>query len=330
VGAKNTLDKNYLFLARGKGATVIAETLVTGVRPVAGGYEVITTRVRGIFKQEKIYTVKGVIFSGGVLGTVKLLSQCKDKGMLPHISDELGNYVRTNSEALIGVKSFDKTCDWNDQIAMTSGIYPDKTTHIEIVRYNKGSDVLLNLYTIMAGGGGRIPRVIRYLGNIARHPWQALKLLWPLGKAASISVLLVMQTDKNHLKLGYKKRWWRLGGKSINSEIPQGIERSPSYIPVANETAKRLAKKMTGIPLSSFPEVLLNMSTTAHILGGCCMGDSAQTGVVSDTGELFNYPNLYVADGSVVSANLGVNPSLTITALAEHIVSNIPAKENRV
>jgi cholesterol oxidase len=330
VGAKNTLDKNYLFLARGKGATVIAETLVTGVRPVAGGYEVITTRVRGIFKQEKIYTVKGVIFSGGVLGTVKLLSQCKDKGMLPQISDELGNYVRTNSEALIGVKSFDKTCDWNDQIAITSGIYPDKTTHIEIVRYNKGSDVLLNLYTIMAGGGGRIPRVIRYLGNIARHPWQALKLLWPLGKAASISVLLVMQTDKNHLKLGYKKRWWRLGGKSINSEIPQGIERSPSYIPVANETAKRLAKKMKGIPLSSFPEVLLNMSTTAHILGGCCMGDSAQTGVVSDTGELFNYPNLYVADGSVVSANLGVNPSLTITALAEHIVSNIPAKENRV
>jgi len=122
----------------------------------------------------------------------------------------------------------------------------------------------------MAGGGGSIPRVIRYLGNIARHPWQFLKLLWPLGKAASMSVLLVMQTDKNHLKLGYKKRWWRLGG--------------------------------------------------------CCMGDSAQTGVVSDKGELFNYPGLYVADGSVVSANLGVNLSLTITALSEHIMSKIPTK----
>ena len=215
VGAKNTLDKNYLFLARGKGAKVIAETLVTGVRPISDGYEVITTSIKGIFKKETVYRVKGVIFSGGVLGTVKLLSQCKDKGLLPHISEELGNFVRTNSEALIGVKSFDKTCDWNDQIAITSGIYPDKTTHIEIVRYNKGSDVLLNLYTIMAGGGGSIPRVIRYLGNIAKHPLQALKLLlWPLGKAASMSVLLVMQTDKNHLKLGYKKRWWRLGDKS--------------------------------------------------------------------------------------------------------------------
>ena len=330
VGAKNTLDKNYLFLARAKGATVIAETLVTGVRPVENGYEVITTKISGVFKKEKRYRVKGVIFSGGVLGTVKLLSQCKDKGLLPHISDELGNFVRTNSEALIGVQSFDKTCDWNDQIAITSGIYPDKTTHIEIVRYNKGSDVLLNLYTLMAGGGGSIPRVIRYLGNVIRHPLQFLKLLWPLGKAATISVLLVMQTDNNHLKLGYKKRWWRLGGKSINSEIPEGFKRSPSFIPVANETAKRLAKKMVGIPLSSFPEVLLNMSTTAHILGGCCMGDSARTGVVSDKGELFNYPGLYVADGSVVSANLGVNPSLTITALSEHIMSHIPDKGDRL
>ena len=328
VGAKNTLDKNYLFLAREKGVKIIAETLVTGVRPMAQGYEVTTTTTRGFIKKEKIYRVKGVIFSGGVLGTVKLLSQCKDAGLLPHISDELGNFVRTNSEALIGVQSFDKTSDWNDQIAITSGIYPYKTTHIEIVRYNKGSDVLLNLLTVMAGGGGSVPRVIRYLGNILRHPLQFAKLLWPLGKAASISVLLVMQTDKNHLKLGYKKRWWRLGGKSINSEIPEGFKRSPSYIPVANETAERLAKKMDGIPLSSFPEVLLDMSTTAHILGGCCMGDSAQTGVVSGKGELFGYPGLYVADGSVVSANLGVNPSLTITALSEHIMSNIPAMKD--
>ncbi|MBA3011564.1 MAG: GMC family oxidoreductase [Proteobacteria bacterium] len=327
VGAKNTLDKNYLFLARGRGAKIIPETLVTGVRKVTDGYEVITTNMTGFLKKQRIFRVKGVIFSGGVLGTVKLLSQCKDKGLLPLISEGLGNFVRTNSEALIGVKSNDKTCDWNDQIAITSGIYPDKTTHIEIVRYNKGSDVLLNLFTIMSGGGGNVPRVIRFLGNVARHPLGFLKLLWPLGKATSISVLLVMQTDKNHLKLGYKPRWWRLGGKSINSEVPEGFERSPSYIPVANETARRLAKKMDGIALSSFPEVLLNMSTTAHILGGCSMGKSALEGVVSDKGEVFNYPGLYVADGSVVSANLGVNPSLTITALSEHIMSKIPSKE---
>ena len=326
VGAKNTLDKNYLYLAVNEGAKIIPETTVTGVKSVFGGYEVITRNTTGFFKKEKRYRAKGVVFSGGVLGTVKLLSKCKDQGMLPDISDELGNFVRTNSEALIGVKSNDKTTNWNDQIAITSGIYPDDTTHIEIVRYNKGSDVLLNLLTIMSGGGGKIPRVMRFLGNIIKHPLRFIRLLWPLGKAATMSVLLVMQTDKNHLKLKYRPRWWRFGGKSLNSEIPKGFERSPSFIPVANETARILAKKMDGIPLSSFPEVVLNTSTTAHILGGCCMGDSPKDGVVSNKGELFNYPNLYVADGSVVSANLGVNPSLTITALSEHIMSKIAKK----
>ena len=326
VGAKNTLDKNYLYLARNLGAKIISETTVTGVKPVFGGYEVITKNTTGFFKKEKQYTAKSVIFSGGVLGTVNLLSKCKDEGLLPNISDELGNFVRTNSETLVGVKSNDKTTTWNDQIAITSGIYPDDTTHIEIVRYNKGSDLMLNLYTIMSEGGGKMPRFISFLGNIVKHPLRFIRLLWPLGKAVSISVLLVMQTDKNHLKLKYKPKWWRLGGKSINSEIPEGFERSPSFIPIANETARRLAKKMDGIPLSSFPEVILNTSTTAHILGGCCMGDSAKDGVVSNKGELFNYSNLYVADGSVVSANLGVNPSLTITALSEHIMSQIPNK----
>jgi len=326
VGAKNTLDKNYLYLAKDLGAKIIPETSVAGVRQVHGGYEVITKNTTGFFKKEKRYMAKGVVFSGGVLGTVKLLSECKDKGLLPNISDELGNFVRTNSEVLIGVKSNDKTTNWNDQIAITSGIYPDDATHIEIVRFNKGSDVLLNLLTIMSGGGGKIPRVIRFMGNIVKHPLRFIRLLWPLGKAASMSILLVMQTDRNHLKLKFKPRWWRFGGKSINSEIPKGFKRSPSFIPVANEAAIRLAKKMDGIPLSSFPEVVLNTSTTAHILGGCCMGDSKENGVVSNKGELFGYPNLYVADGSVVSANLGVNPSLTITALSEHIISKIPEK----
>ncbi|MCP3873053.1 MAG: GMC family oxidoreductase [Desulfobacteraceae bacterium] len=324
VGAKNTLDKNYLYLAKNIGAKIIPETTVTGVRQVHGGYEILTKSTTGFFKKEKIYKVKNVVFSGGVLGTVGLLKKCKDEGLLPNISDELGNFVRTNSETLIGVKSDDKDTNWNDQIAITSGIYPDDTTHIEIVRFNKGSDVFLNLLTIMADGGGKMPRWLRFIGNIIKHPLRFIKLLWPLGKAASVSLLLVMQTDKNHLKLTYRPRWWRFGNKSINSEVPDGSQRPPSYIPVANEAAKRLAKKMNGIPMSSYPELILNTSTTAHILGGCCMGDSPSNGVVTNKGELFNYPNLYVADGSVVSANLGVNPSLTITALSEHIMSYIP------
>jgi cholesterol oxidase len=327
VGAKNTLDKNYLYLARQLGVQIIAETTVTGVRPLYGKrYEVLARSTTGIIKKKRTYTARGVVFSGGVLGTVKLLSQCRDQGFLPNLSPELGNFVRTNSEVLIGVKSRDKQTNWNDQIAITSGIYPDKTTQIEIVRYNKGSDVLLNLLTLMCGGGGKIPRWLRFAGNVIRQPLTFIKLLWPLGRAATTSVLLVMQTDKNHLKLSYKPRWWRLWGKSINSEVPEGYERSPSYIPIANETAMRLAKKMDGIPLSSYPEVLLDTSTTAHILGGCCMGETAEKGVVSGKGEMHNYPNLYVADGSVVSANLGVNPSLTITALSEHIMSQIPEK----
>jgi len=325
-GAKNTLDKNYLYLAKGLGAKIIPQTYVTGVRQVHEGYEVITQKTTGLLRNEKKYTAKGVVFSGGVIGTIELLNKCKDDGLLPNISDELGNFVRTNSEALIGVTSKDKTTNWNDQIAITSGIYPDDTTHIEIVRLNKGSDTLFNLLTLMSDGGGEWPRWVQFLGNIIKHPLRFIRLLWPLGKAASTSVLLVMQTDKNHLTLKYKPRWWRFGRKSINSEIPEGFERAPTYIPVANETARRLAKKMDGIPLSSFPEVVMNMSTTAHILGGCCMGDSQKTGVVSSKGELFNYPNLYVADGSVVSANLGVNPSLTITALSEYIMSFIPDK----
>ena len=326
VGAKNTLDKNYLYLAQRRGAQIFPETTVTSVRKTADGYEVLTRPTRGWSKKTTRFTAKGVVFSGGVLGTVKLLSQCKDQGWLPDISGELGNYVRTNSETLLGVKSGDKTTNWCDQIAITSGIYPDETTHIEIVRYNKGSDVMLNLMTLMAGGGGRVPRVFRFLGNVIRRPLTFLSLLWPLGRAAATSVLLVMQTDKNHLRLDWKKRWWRLGKKSLNSKVPQGFDRAPTFIPVANKTAGLLAKKMDGIPLSSIPEVVFNLSATAHILGGCCMGKDETSGVVSDKGEVFNYPGLYVADGSVVSANLGVNPSLTITALAEHIMSGIPEK----
>ena len=328
VGAKNTLDKNYLYLAKNLGAQIIPETTVTGVRPTYGKrYEVITHATTGLVKKKKSFTARGVVFSGGVLGTVKLLNKCRDHGFLPNLSPELGNYVRTNSEVLIGVQSNERKTNWNDQIAITSGIYPDKTTQIEIVRFNKGSDLLLNLLTVMCGGGGSIPRSLRFLGNVARHPLRFLKLLWPLGKAEKISVLLVMQTDKNHLRLSYRPRWWRFGRKSINTEVPQGFTRSPSYIPIANETAERLARKMDGIPLSSYPEVLLNTSTTAHILGGCCMGRRVEDGVVDSNGEIYNYPNLFVADGSVVSANLGVNPSLTITALSEYIMSKIPGKK---
>ncbi|MBI9083280.1 MAG: GMC family oxidoreductase [Desulfobacterales bacterium] len=326
VGAKNTLDKNYLHLAEGNGARVIPETEVTGVRPWNDGYEILTKKSTGFQRIRRTYRAKGVVFSGGVLGTVKLLMQCRQNGMLPKLSPQLGNFVRTNSEALLGVKSRDKSVDWNDQIAITSGIYADHTTHIEMVRYNKGSDALLNLLTLMTDGGGSIPRGVRFLGEIVKHPLRFVKLLWPLGMAASTTIVLVMQTDENYLKLDYKPRWWRLGGYSMNSKVPPGQRRSPTYIPIANEVARRLAEKMDGIPMSLLPEAAFNASTTAHILGGCCMGASPEQGVVGFNGEVFGYPNMFIADGSVVPANLGVNPSLTITALSEYIMSQQPVK----
>jgi cholesterol oxidase len=326
VGAKNTLDRNYLYLAEGLGARVIPETEVIGVRPCNSGYEVIARKSTGLRHPERTYRSRGVVFSGGVMGSVKLLLKCKHEGLLPHISNQLGNYIRTNSEALLCVKSNDKTVDWNDQIAITSGIYADDTTHIEMVRYNKGSDALFTICTLLTDGGGKLPRVFRYLGNMVNHPIKFTKLLWPFGMASKTTVVLVMQTDENYLKMDYNPRWWRLGRRSMNTTTPAGQTRSPSYIPIANEVTRRLAKKMKGQPLSSIPEAVFNTPTTAHILGGCCMGASIDKGVVGANGEIFGYPNLFVADGSVVPANLGVNPSLTITALSEFIMSQIPAR----
>lgn len=329
IGAKNTLDKNYLHLAKGLGARIFPETLVRSVRRDADGYRVDTRKTGNALSERQTFRARNVVFSGGVIGTVKLLLECRSNGHLPDISDRLGHAVRTNSETLLGVRSRDKKTDWNDQIAITSGVHVDETTHIEMVRYNKGSDLLLNLLTLMTDGGGNVPRILRYLINVLKNPGLFIKLLWPFGKAAVTSVLLVMQTDENHLKLVYKPRWWRLGRKGLTSELPEGQNRSPAYIPIANDVARRLSEKMDGDPLSSFPEVLMNCSTTAHILGGCCMGETPADGVVDRDGKLFNYPGLYVADGSVVPANLGVNPSLTITALSEYIMSRIPGKTEK-
>jgi cholesterol oxidase len=224
--------------------------------------------------------------------------------------------------------SKDSSINWVDQISITSGIYADKTTHIEMCRFNK-APLFFNILSLLTGGGGTIPRVFRYIGSIIRHPLQFLSLLWPLGKDKKTTIVLVMQTDDNYLKLDYKRRWWRLGGHSLNSTVPDGQKRPPSYIPIANEVAARLAKKMNGTPLSCINESVFNSMATAHILGGCVMAESPVKGVVDFRGEVFGYKNLYVADGSVVPANLGVNPSLTITAISEYIMDGIPAKANR-
>ncbi|MFV9646337.1 MAG: GMC oxidoreductase [Desulfobacterales bacterium] len=327
VGSKNTLDKNYLYLAEHKyGVEILPETEVTGVTPMDDGYELLARKSTGFRHPKRAFQARGVIFSGGVMGSVKLLLDCKTKGLLPNISRRLGNYVRTNSEALLAVTSNDRHADYSDQISITSGIYPDENTHVEVVRFNKGSDLMSSLTTPLTDGGGRIPRVVRFLGTVLRHPLVFIKSLWPFGWAQRTSVLLVMQTLENHIRFDYRRRWWRFGKRSMNSNLVPGVTKAPSYIPIANEIARRMGKKMNGQPLSAWPEVLLDVPTTAHILGGAVMGDSPEKGVVDFNGEIHGYPNLYVVDGSNVPVNLGVNPSLTITAVAEYIMSRIPNK----
>jgi len=326
VGAKNTLDKNYLYLAEQLGVEIYAECEVRGVRPEGNGYALLTRKSTGIAHPQRVFHARGVVFSGGVMGTVRLLMACKHKGFLPKLSERLGDFVRTNSEAILGVDSSDRTRDWNDHIAITSGIYADKETHIEIARYNKGSDAMYMLATVLTDGGGRVPRQVRFLGNILRHPIQFLRSLWVPGQSARTSVILAMQSTENYLTLRQRRRWWKFKGWSVDSELPPEGKRIPSYIPVANEVARRMAAKMNGYPKGSWFEVLLDAPSTAHILGGCVMADSAAEGVVDTQGRVFGYPNLYVADGSVVPVNLNVNPSLTITALAEYILAQVPEK----
>ncbi len=330
VGAKNTLDKNYLYLAENKqGVKILPETEVVGVRPRDDGYEVLAKKSTGLRHPPKKIITRGIIFSGGVMGSVKLLLDCKNGGLLPNLSSQIGNYVRTNSEAILGVKSRDKNADYSDQISITSGIYPDKNTHVQIVRFNKGSDLLGLLTAPLTDGNGRVPRFIRFLGVVIKHPLAFLRSLWPLGWGARTPILLVMQTLENYISFDYKKRWWRFGKKSMNSKLAPGAVKIPSYIPVANDIAKRMGNKINGIPLSSLPEVLFNVPTTAHILGGAVMGETLKKSVVNFNGEVHGYPNLFVIDGSIIPANLGVNPALTITALAEYIMSQIPNKSER-
>ncbi|MCX6055153.1 MAG: GMC family oxidoreductase [Chloroflexi bacterium] len=322
VGAKNTLDRNYLYLAEKRGAQIFPATEVIGVRPgTTSGYEVIVQQAHGLLRKKRVLSSRNVIFSGGVLGTVDLLLRCKSNGMLPNLSDRLGDLTRTNSEAILGVDSRDHTTDWNDHIAITSGIYPDSSTHIEVVRYNKGSDLLYAIATILTDGGGKIPRTLRFLGNILRHPYQFLRALWIPGQSARTSVLLVMQSTENYLHL-------HRNAFGLVSTLPLDGKRIPTYIPIANEVTRRMAEKMKGYPKGSWFEVLLDAPTTAHILGGCVLGEKPEQGVVDTQGRIFGYPGLYVVDGSVIPVNLNANPALTITAVAEYFMSHIPEKES--
>ena len=325
--SKNTLDKNYLYLAEKIGAAVVPETEVCAIRELAGGgYEIDTVRITDIlFKRRRTFRTRGVVMAAGVLGTVPLLLRCKSKGWLPRISDRIGTFVRTNSEALVGSRSWKKGANYSKGIAIASGFKPDDHTHVEMVRYGEGQDFMSLLSTFLVGGGPPWPRPVRFLGAILRHPVKFLRFANPVGWAKGSAILLVMQSLPNHMSLALKRRWYWPFAKKVTS-VWNSSQRVPKYFPMANEVAERLATKMAGQPSSNFPEVVLNLTSTAHILGGCPMGRDANEGVIDSQGRLFGYERFYVADGSIIPCNLSVNPSLTITALSEWIMSKIPEK----
>ncbi len=340
--AKNTLDKNYLYFAEKLGVEVIPETQVLDVRELGGGgYEVETRKITDwLFKRRRTFRARGVVFSGGVLGTVPLLLKCKERGSLGRLSEALGTYVRTNSEALVGSTARSSAVDYSHGIAIASGFWPTDDTHIEMVRYGRGQDFMSLLCTTLVGGGPPWPRPLRLLGEIVRHPLRFLRLCNPFGWARRTGILLVMQLLPNHMSLRWRRRWfwpfskgldseWQSSSKRLGSGIPSS-EKVPKYFPIANQTAERLAEKMHGDPGSTLAEVLFSTTSTAHILGGCPMGADSSQGVIDSLGRVFGYDNLYVADGSIVPVNLSVNPSLTICALSEWVMSHVPAAQGEV
>jgi len=327
-GAKNTLDKNYLYLAERAGAVVQPLTTVTGVAPHRdGGYEVTTRRTGPFGRRGRTLRARKVVLAGGVLGTVPLLLDCKRRRLLPALSPRVGEYVRTNSEAIVGALSRSADASNSRGIAITSGFYTDPHTHVEIVRYGEGQDAMGRLGALMVdGAGGRLRRFARFVAAILQNPLDFLRTQRPWGWAKRTVILLVMQSVDNHLRVKLERPWWWPFGRRLVSELPPGQTTPPTYIPAANLVARKVAEKTDGIAIGAINEVLLDAPTTAHILGGCRMGESADSGVIGPDHQVFNYPGLYVCDGSAISANLGVNPSLTITAMTELAMSKIRPK----
>lgn len=329
--AKNTLVKNYLYLAEQAGAVVYPDTTVIGVRPLGdGGYAVDTSPSGawwpGSHLRRRTWKARQVVLAAGTWGTQSLLHRMKAAGVLPSISDRLGVLSRTNSEALAGAlvrwRSRERF-DFTRGVAITSSFYPDPVTHIEPVRYGRGSNAMGLLTTLMTDGGGRAPRWLRWLGQAALHPGRVASLYAGMAHwSERTTIALVMQTLDNSITV-YPKPGL-LGRVRLSSRQGHGAP-NPTWIPAANEAVRRMARHIDGFPGNSLGEIF-DIPMTAHFIGGCVIGDSPETGVVDPYHRVYGHPGLHVVDGSAVSANLGVNPALTITAQAERAMAMWPNK----
>ena len=323
--AKNTLVKNYLYLAEQNGAVVHPLTTVTRVVPRAeGGYTIETRWTKAKLSRRtavKTFTADQVVFSAAALGTQKLLHQLKGEGDLPDVSDRLGVLTRTNSEAILGALAPDLSTDYTQGVAITSSFHPDEHTHIEPVRYGKGSNAMALMQTVLADEVPGESRVRTWLKELWSKRREAFDLYDMKHWSERTVIALVMQTlDNSITTVGVKGRFgWRMSSKQGHGQP------NPTYIPVAYDAVRRMAKLIGGEPGGNIGEPF-ERPLTAHFIGGCTIGDSPETGVVDAYQRMFGHPGLHVVDGSAISANLGVNPSLTITAQAERAMAFWPNK----
>ncbi|MGJ5133496.1 GMC oxidoreductase [Bradyrhizobium oligotrophicum] len=328
VGAKNTLVKNYLWFAEKRGAQILPEREVVDVTPLGAadgseGYRVTTERPGAWFARDRqTHTARGVVFAAGSLGTNELMANLKHGGSLPRISDRLGELVRTNSESILAVRLPEDRKTWND-VAISCSVHVNHDTHIEFINYGRNADFIGGLYTVLVGNGNLATRPLKWVGSILTHPVQWLRTLLPLGWSRRAVMLLVMQALDNAITLRARKRWF---GRGYRLATAQNLDKpNPTYIASGNQAAQWLAKHTGGIAQSNLLEALGNIPTTAHLLGGAVIGADAASGVIDRQLRVFGYQNMLVCDGAAMPANPGVNPSLTIIALAEHAMAQIPA-----
>lgn len=329
TGAANRLTKNYLWFAEKRNVRIIAEQEVVDVVPLGAsdgsdGYRIVTERrspeANGMRSE---YTTHGVVFAGGAVGTNEILAQCKHGGSLPRISDRLGHLVRTNSEAIVSVLLPKDVGTWRD-VTASSRVVLDGDTQIEFLTLGPNADVHRFMYTVLTGKGMPLVRLVKWLGAVLRHPGRWLATLRRKGWSARTLQVLVMQPRDNAIRLRAKRR---RGRYRLVSEI-DASRPAPTYIEIGHQVVKWLAEQTGAIAESSIFEAFFDMPTTAHMIGGAVIGSDAGNGVVDANLRVFGYQNMIVCDAAALPANPGVNPALTITALAEHAMAQVPFGEN--
>ena len=330
VGAKNTLVKNYLWFAERCGVRVEAERQVVDLRPLGdagdAGWQVEHVATPPALRAgRRVVRARGVVVAGGALGTNDLLLRCRERGSLPRLSPRLGELVRTNSESITAATARDRAADYTSDVTITASIYPDEHTHITNNTYGAAGDGNAWLFVLLTGAGTRLTRPLKLLAAMLRRPGAALRSLDPRGWSRRTIVFTTMQSVDEAIAVRLRRR--RLGRGLVLDSAARG-DGAHGFLPVANRVAQLAAARMEGDAQSTILDVLRAVPTTAHFIGGAVIGAGPASGVVDERQRVFGYRNLLVCDGSVMPANPGVNPSLTITALAEHAMSHVPARED--